>query len=127
MVRINSTPYTWAEQNGAPLNFDRYCEQFHECFRHNAYSSHTFYFTQDNRELFFSRTGYRIHSSQASGQHRCHPLQALVFHYLSMFIVNQLKSIDRQTENGSSAPTFSRRSQSADHLLYKQSAIWQPG
>jgi hypothetical protein len=44
-----------------------------------------------------------------------------------MSIVGLLKSIDRQTENGSSVPTFSRRSQSADHLLHKQFAIWQPG
>src|ERR1700716_2204676 len=123
MIWIHSTPYTCAEQRRALLNLHWYCEQFHESFRHDAYSSHTFYFTQDDRELFFSRTGYHIHSSQATGQHRCHPLHALVFHYLSISTVCLLKSIDRQTENGSSVPPFSRRSQSTDHLLHQQSAI----
>jgi hypothetical protein len=42
-----------------------------------------------------------------------------------MFIVGALKSIDRQTEKGSSVSAFSRRSQSTDHLLHKQSAIWR--
>jgi hypothetical protein len=126
MIRIHSATYTCAEENRTLLNFQRYFEQLHESFRHNACSSHTFYFTQDDREFFFSRTGYRIHSSQAPGQHRCHPLHALVFHNFSMSIVGLLKSIDRQTENGSSVSTFSRRSQSTDQL-YKQSAIWQPG
>jgi hypothetical protein len=118
---------SYAEQNRALLNFQRYCEQLHESFRHNACRSHTFYFTQDDRELFFSRLGYRIHSSQALAQHCCHPLHALVFCNLSMSIAGVLKSIAPQTENCSSVSAFSRRSQSTDHLVQKQSVIWQPG
>jgi hypothetical protein len=95
MVRIHSAPYTCTEQNRTPLNFQRYGEQLQESLRDNACRSHTFYFTQDDRELFFSRTGYRIHSSQAPGQHRCYALQALVSNYLPMSIVGLLKSIDR--------------------------------
>ena len=72
---------SYAEQNRALLNFQRYCEQLHESFRHNACSSRTFYFTQDDRELFFSRL-----ATVSIPRKRWHTIVATRFMHLSFTI-----------------------------------------